>query len=236
MNNFKMTLQYDGTRYLGWTKNEKSVKTVSYKLEQVLTRLLGQPVTLHAAVRTEPCVHASCQVCSFEADLPFSPEVLKKQMNQYLPMDIKVLSLLPVSGRFRADLGIRAYTYEYNVCTASVYDVFHSRYQAHFFPAPDLALMKQAASCLIGKHDFQSFSPVRKKKGTKKELLYLDFIQNKEQLSFRLTANAFLPSCHSSLSAHYWKSVRESVPLTVFFLFLKEMKLPEISVRLMEFF
>ena len=91
MNNFKMTLQYDGTRYLGWTKNEKSVKTVSYKLEQVLTRLLGQPVTLHAAVRTEPCVHASCQVCSFEADLPFSPEVLKKQMNQYLPMDIKVL-------------------------------------------------------------------------------------------------------------------------------------------------
>lgn len=105
MNNFKMTLQYDGTRYLGWTKNEKSVKTVSYKLEQVLTRLLGQPVILHAAVRTEPGVHASCQVCSFEADLPFSPEVLKKQMNQYLPMDIKVLSLLPVSGRFRADLG-----------------------------------------------------------------------------------------------------------------------------------
>ena len=93
MNNFKMTLQYDGTRYLGWTKNEKSVKTVSYKLEQVLTRLLGQPVILHAAVRTEPGVHASCQVCSFEADLPFSPEVLKKQMNQYLPMDIKVLSL-----------------------------------------------------------------------------------------------------------------------------------------------
>lgn len=89
MNNFKMTLQYDGTRYLGWTKNEKSVKTVSYKLEQVLTRLLGQPVILHAAVRTEPGVHASCQVCSFEADLPFSPEVLKKQMNQYLPMDIK---------------------------------------------------------------------------------------------------------------------------------------------------
>ena len=99
MNNFKMTLQYDGTRYLGWTKNEKSVKTVSYKLEQVLTRLLGQPVTLHAAVRTEPCVHASCQVCSFEADLPFSPEVLKKQMNQYLPMDIKVLSLLPCGSR-----------------------------------------------------------------------------------------------------------------------------------------
>ena len=70
MNNFKMTLQYDGTRYLGWTKNEKSVKTVSYKLEQVLTRLLGQPVTLHAAVRTEPCVHASCQVCSFVETLP----------------------------------------------------------------------------------------------------------------------------------------------------------------------
>ena len=67
----------------------KISKTVSYKLEQVLTRLLGQPVILHAAVRTEPGVHASCQVCSFEADLPFSPEVLKKQMNQYLPMDIK---------------------------------------------------------------------------------------------------------------------------------------------------
>ena len=108
MNNFKMTLQYDGTRYLGWTKNEKSVKTVSYKLEQVLTRLLGQPVILHAAVRTEPGVQSACQCCAFEADLPCSTEVLKKQRSQYLPREIKVLSLLPVSGRFRADLGIRA--------------------------------------------------------------------------------------------------------------------------------
>lgn len=236
MNNFKMTLQYDGTRYLGWTKNEKSVKTVSYKLEQVLTRLLGQPVILHAAVRTEPGVHASCQVCSFEADLPFSPEVLKKQMNQYLPMDIKVLSLLPVSGRFRADLGIRAYTYEYNVCTASVYDVFHSRYQAHFFPAPDLALMKQAASCLIGKHDFNLFPLYGKRKGQKKNCFILILYRIKNSFPFALRQmRSFLP-CHSSLSAHYWKSVRESVPLTVFFLFLKEMKLPEISVLLMDYF
>ncbi len=236
MNNFKMTLQYDNP-LPRMDKNEKSVKTVSYKLEQVLTRLLGQPVILHAAVRTEPGVHASCQVCSFEADLPFSPEVLKKQMNQYLPMDIKVLSLLPVSGRFRADLGIRAYTYEYNVCTASVYDVFHSRYQAHFFPAPDLALMKQAASCLIGKHDFQSFSPVRKKKGTKKELLYLDFIQNKEQL-FLSPYGKCVPSFHATAHCRHITGNRsgESVPLTVFFLFLKEMKLPEISVLLMDYF
>ena len=53
--------------------------------------------------------------------------------------------------------------------------------------------MKQAASCLIGKHDFNLF-PCTEKERDKKELLYLDFIQNKEQLSFRLTANAFLPS------------------------------------------
>ena len=56
MANIKLTLQYDGTRYLGWTRPEKDGynKTVSYRLSSVLEKMTGSPVTLHAGAKTEP--------------------------------------------------------------------------------------------------------------------------------------------------------------------------------------
>lgn len=200
MGNIKLTLQYDGTRYLGWTRPEKDGyhKTISYRLSSVLEKLSGSPVTLYAGARTEAGVHALEQTVSFVSDAFSDMELLHRELDHYLPMDIRVLRCDTAPERFRADLNARSRTYEYRICTSPVYNIFTSAYTAHICPAPDINSMETAAGYLTGRHDFRFFSGVKKKKGTEKELMEFSFRGSKDAdndtdtLIITLTANDLL--------------------------------------------
>ena len=204
MQNIRLTLQYSGTRYLGWQRPPKDgfEKTVSYKITSALRGITGEDIVLHAGAKTEPGVHAMAQTVSFQTGSDLAPEQFRTNLNQYLPQDIAVLDASAAPDRFRADLNARSRTYEYRICTAPVYDIFTYGYSAHLFPAPDIDVMKKAAAMLIGRHDFGCFSGVRKKKGTEKELLDIRFettgktnasvSENGDSLTIILTASDFL--------------------------------------------
>ena len=86
MQNIKLTLQYDGTRYAGWQKPEKegrdrAARTVSAKLQSALGRITGEIPELYAGARTEPGVHALEQTVSFCTGSTLSPAELKKALN-----------------------------------------------------------------------------------------------------------------------------------------------------------
>ena len=102
MANIKLTLQYDGTRYLGWTRPEKDGynKTVSYRLSSVLEKMTGSPVTLHAGAKTEPGVHALEQTVSFVTEAFSDIEMLHQDLDHYLPMDIRILHCEAAPERF----------------------------------------------------------------------------------------------------------------------------------------
>lgn len=198
MQNIKLTLQYDGTRYAGWQKPEKegrdrAARTVSAKLQSALGRITGEIPELYAGARTEPGIHALEQTISFHTGSTLSPAELKKALNGALPMDIAVLSALPAPERFRADLNARARTYQYRICTAPVCDPFTAAFTAHIFPAPVRSAMQEGAAFLIGKHDFRNFCGVRKKKGTVKEILDISITEaGPDLLLIRPTADDFL--------------------------------------------
>lgn len=204
MQNIRLTLQYSGTRYLGWQRPPKDgfEKTVSYKITSALRGITGEDIDLHAGAKTEPGVHAMAQTVSFQTGSDLAPEQFRRNLNQYLPQDIAVLDAAAAPDRFRADLNARSRTYEYRICTAPVYDIFTYGYSAHLFPAPDIDVMKKAAAMLIGRHDFGCFSGVRKKKGTEKDLLDIRFettgktnasvSENGDSLTIILTASDFL--------------------------------------------
>lgn len=204
MQNIRLTLQYSGTRYLGWQRPPKDgfEKTVSYKITSALRGITGEDIVLHAGAKTEPGIHAMAQTVSFQTGSGLAPEQFRRNLNQYLPQDIAVLDAAAAPDRFRADLNARSRTYEYRICTAPVYDIFTYRYSAHLFPAPDIDVMKKAAAMLIGRHDFGCFSGVRKKKGTEKDLLDIRFettgktnasvSENGDSLTIILTASDFL--------------------------------------------
>lgn len=204
MQNIRLTLQYSGTRYLGWQRPPKDgfEKTVSYKITSALRGITGEDIVLHAGAKTEPGIHAMAQTVSFQTGSDLAPEQFRRNLNQYLPQDIAVLDAAAAPDRFRADLNARSRTYEYRICTAPVYDIFTYGYSAHLFPAPDIDVMKKAAAMLIGRHDFGCFSGVRKKKGTEKDLLDIRFettgkanasvSENGDSLTIILTASDFL--------------------------------------------
>lgn len=156
MQNIRLTLQYNGTRYLGWQRPPKDgfEKTVSYKITSALRGITGEDIILHAGAKTEPGIHAMAQTVSFQTGSDLAPEQFRRNLNQYLPQDIAVLDAAAAPDRFRADLNARSRTYEYRICTAPVYDIFTYGYSAHLFPAPDIDVMKKAAAMLIGRHDF----------------------------------------------------------------------------------
>ena len=180
MQNIKLTLQYDGTRYLGWKRPEKdhNDRTVSYKIETTLEKLTGTPVTLFSGTRTEPGVHAWNLTVNFFTDSTLPPEQFRTGLNQYLPQDIAILTAEKAPERFRADLNAREITYEYMIDTLPVSDLFHRNYRCRLDKMPDLERIKSAVPSLIGRHDFRHFSSIRKKKGTVKEIQAITFSQD----------------------------------------------------------
>ena len=194
MQNICLTLQYDGTRYLGWSRPEKDGqhKTISYKITEILKKLTGEDITLYGGAKTDPGVHAMAQTASFRTGSSVSADDLRRMLNKYLPRDIFIQKAKTMPERFRADLNAASRTYEYRICTARVYNIFTAAYEAHIFPAPDVDAMKQASVFLLGKHNFRPFTPGRKKKGTEREIHAITFRQDEELLTVRFTADDFL--------------------------------------------
>ena len=122
MQNIRLVIQYDGTRYLGWQRPEKDgfSRSVSYKINEVLNHMTGETVVLRAGARTDPGVHALAQTVSFQTASSLEPEKFLNGLNQYLPRDIAVLSSERVPERFRADLNAISRTYEYRICTQEI--------------------------------------------------------------------------------------------------------------------
>lgn len=194
MQNIRLTIQYDGTRYLGWQRPEKDgySRTVSFRITEIIKKITGEEIVLFGGAKTEPGVHAAAQTANFLTCSPLGPSEFASSINKYLPSDIAVLHADSVPERFRADLNAISRTYEFHCCTAPVYNVFLQKYTANVYPAPDTELMRRSVSLLTGKHDFSSFSSVRKKKGTQKELLDISFSSSGASLTIRLTASDFL--------------------------------------------
>ena len=99
--NYKMILQYDGTRYNGWQKQGNTDNTIQGKLETLLSRIAGEPVEIHGAGRTDAGVHAAGQVANAKFHTDLSDEELLQTINHYLPEDIEVTSLARMPERFQ---------------------------------------------------------------------------------------------------------------------------------------
>ena len=76
--NYKMILQYDGTRYSGWQRQKATDNTIQGKLEAILTKMAGEPVEVHGAGRTDAGVHARGQVAHFSLNTDMTAEEIKE--------------------------------------------------------------------------------------------------------------------------------------------------------------
>lgn len=172
--NFKLTIQYDGTRYDGWQRQGNTDNTLQGRLEGVLSRMAGKPVEIQGAGRTDAGVHARGQVASVHLPEGYTPQEVQNYLNRYLPEDVAVVDVVEVGERFHARLSATGKEYRYHIRMGSVPDVFARKYQYRVEEPLDLAAMERAAGYLTGKHDFRSFCGNRRfKKSTVREVFHI---------------------------------------------------------------
>ena len=172
--NVKLTIQYDGTRYDGWQRQGNTDNTLQGRLEGVLSRMVGKPVEIQGAGRTDAGVHARGQVASVHLPQGYTPQEIQNYLNRYLPEDVAVVDVVEVGERFHARLSATGKEYRYHIRMGSVPDVFARKYQYRVEEPLDLAAMERAAGYLTGKHDFRSFCGNRRfKKSAVREVFHI---------------------------------------------------------------
>lgn len=195
MRNIKLTIEYDGSRYQGWTrpgKNEPG-NTVAGKLLDVLQKMTGETsIELNHGCRTEAGVHAYAQVANFKTNTTMKTADIRHYLNRYLPMDIAVIEVQDVSERFHAQLNAVSKTYIYRMTITEVPSVFERKLTYHCYQIPDKKAMQQAAQYLTGKHDFKNFSDIKGSKSTVREIYSIDIYGDDEEMQILVHADDFL--------------------------------------------
>lgn len=191
--NYKMILQYDGTRYNGWQRQKATDNTIQGKLEAILTKMSGQPVEIHGAGRTDAGVHARGQVAHFSLDTDFSPDQIKDYINEYLPDDIGVLRLTEASPRFHSRLNAIGKVYQYRIGKSRAANVFERKYVSVHPEQLNVERMKKASEYLLGKHDFKSFcGNARMKKSTVRTIHSIQIEETESEIRITYSGNGFL--------------------------------------------
>jgi tRNA pseudouridine38-40 synthase len=156
MRPLKLTLQYDGTNYVGWQRQANGV-SVQQRVEEALQEVEGVPVTVTGAGRTDAGVHALGQVASFRLEHPIDVASLYRALNARLPEDIRVTGVEEAPADFHARFSARAKTYRYRIFNGPQISPFERHYAWHVPHALDCAAMAAAARILEGRHDFAAF-------------------------------------------------------------------------------
>lgn len=194
MKNFRLTIQYEGTRYHGWQVQGNTEETIQGKLQQVLGPLNGSEVEVHGSGRTDAGVHARGQVANVKMADGITREQILAQCAQYLPRDIAVVDAAEASERFHARLNAKSKTYCYRLWTSPIPNVFERRLLTEYTQQPlDVVRMHQAAADLCGTHDFRSFCGLRRfKKSTIRTITDIKVEQFGPELRLTFTGNGFL--------------------------------------------
>ena len=193
MRNLRLDLCYDGTRYRGWQRLTGVDNTIQGKLEQTLSRILGEEIEISGSGRTDAGAHALGQVANFHCESTMDAQEILSQLRRYLPEDIGIYSCMEVHPRFHARLNAKTKTYRYRIWNSEIPCVFERRYVSVLPEKLDLAAMKQAASLLEGEHDFSAFCAAKgKKKSTVRQVHRIEMERKGEELQLTFTGNGFL--------------------------------------------
>ena len=156
MKTILLTLEYDGTDFVGWQiqPNGRSVQEV---LEAALARVLGSPVRVHSAGRTDAGVHARGMPAHFETAAGLPLAAYREGVNRLLPPDVAVREAVEASQGFHARFDARGKWYRYSIYCAPVRSPLLGRSAWHIRSALDLPAMCRAAQDFVGSHDFAAF-------------------------------------------------------------------------------
>ncbi|MEN2465304.1 tRNA pseudouridine(38-40) synthase TruA [Ornithinibacillus sp. JPR2-1] len=193
MNNYKLTIQYDGGRYKGWQRLGNSDNTIQGKIENVLTELAGEKIEIIGSGRTDAGVHALAQIANFKMHKNATEEEVMDYLNRYLPHDISVVDVTLMHDRFHARYNAKDKTYLYKIWNMPYTHPFMRKYSMHVPEKLDIEKMRKASEYFLGKHDFTSYSNAKsKKKSMVREIYSLEIMDNEGFIEIEIRGNGYL--------------------------------------------
>jgi tRNA pseudouridine38-40 synthase len=197
---FKLTLEYDGSKYSGW-QSQINARTVQGELQRVADELFGVEVDIQGAGRTDAGVHALGQVAHIkvrDARRKFVPPQLLRELNEKLPSSIAVVDLVEAAPRFHARHDAVSRSYFYQISTRKT--ALSKRYVWWIKEPLEVGKMQEAAAMIAGRHDFLAFraaDPSRPGESTEVVVTAAEVGVDDNLIVFRIEGSHFL-----------WKMVR----------------------------
>ena len=192
MKRVKLTVAYDGTNYCGWQVQPNGI-TVQEVLNQCLSEFTGENIETIGASRTDAGVHALGNVAVFDTEMRMPGDKFSFALNQRLPEDIRIQKSEEVEMDFHPRYVKSEKTYEYHILNRR-FPIPTERFYSHFTYIPlDIERMREAASYLIGEHDFKSFCGTGAQvKTTVRTVKEIQIEKNEDKITIRITGEGFL--------------------------------------------
>jgi len=156
MPRYKLSIEYQGTRYSGW-QVQKNARTIQGEIQAAITKIIGlRAFELYGSGRTDAGVHALRQVAHLDLNVPLSPEMLRSRLNDELPSDIHILACDRTHARFHARHHAVARSYMYQISRRR--SAFGKKLVWWVKEDLNVERMRRAATLFVGMKNCQSFS------------------------------------------------------------------------------
>lgn len=192
MRNYGVFLQFDGTNYAGWQRQEK-VMTVQQAVEEAVESITGAFSHVEGCGRTDAGVHALSYLAGFQSECQIPADRLHLALNTKLPPDIRALSAFEAPIEFHSRFSVQKKTYRYEIYNAKIPNPFFRNYVWHFPYALDVSLMHREAQKFLGAHDFFGFMASGGQVKTTVRTIYdARVFEENGKVIFEVTGNGFL--------------------------------------------
>jgi len=196
MINIKLTIEYEGTKYHGWQR-QKSLLSIQGILEEKISQITQEKISLNGSGRTDAGVHALGQVANFKTNSSIPLMELTFVLNRMLPLDIRIKKAERVDNNFHARYSAVSKIYHYYVLNSNqnnnYISIFLRNYVYCIYENIDLGEMKKASNYLQGEHDFTSFACSGSRiRNWKRKIKNISIIKKGNIFCFHLEADAFL--------------------------------------------
>ena len=154
--NIKLVIEYDGTNYSGWQRQDNAI-TVQQRLEEAIKKVTGEFSKIIGSSRTDAGVHARGFVCNFFTNSKVPASNIKMVLNTALPEDIAVLDSKEMDNSFHSRYFTTGKEYSYTIVTGDRPPVIGRQYVYYFKRKLDIEKIKNSCGYFIGTHDFSAF-------------------------------------------------------------------------------
>tara|TARA_A100001015_G_C14952914_1_gene697509 strand:+ start:29 stop:763 length:735 start_codon:yes stop_codon:yes gene_type:complete len=195
MHNYKITIEYEGTNFVGWQRQENGL-SIQQLIEESIQKLSNKKTTIFGAGRTDAGVHAKGQVASFELDNNLDTDTIRDGLNHHLrPHPIAIISTEKVDNDFNARFSAKLRHYEYRVVNRRPPLTLENNRLWCVHKKIDLKKITEQSKNFLGKHDLSAFRSINcQSKTSIKSITSMDIKTNNDEIFFTISAKSFLHS------------------------------------------